>query len=182
MKRLLGNRLASTLGGAALAFTCVGLLAPSAHAVSLTGTWVGNETCTFVTSAGDTDKTGKMKNLTVKISQDSGDPTLHHMYFVENNRYYSGIVLDEAGNSVKTQKAVATFASCPTAPATPGLADLPVGSEMVHANFVFNLVGTVLDKLATGFSLVYAEDGSQQSCKWNTFKRVDDTDPLIPPC
>ena len=161
------------------ALLTAGLFVTRAAAIDLTGTWIGSETCTLITASGDKDSTGKVKNLTLQISQDAGDPSLHHMLFLETGRRYNGIVLDEF-NSLASPlpKAIATFASCPTKTATIGAADLPLGSEMVSANFTF---GT-LDKLAHGVSLVFAEDGSQQSCTWTTFKRTDTTDPLIGPC
>jgi hypothetical protein len=171
MKPALMKAPPGMLGRGALALLAVGLFATAAPALDLTGTWVGSQTCTLITAAGDTDSTGKVKNLTLKIAQDAFDPTFHYMFFVETGRHYQGVVLDEAVvGAGTTLRAVATFVSCPTVTANPGVADLPPGSEMVNANFQFNKVG---DKLAAGTSLVFAEDGSQQSCKWTTFKRMD---------
>ena len=173
------KRFSRVVAGGAMALASVGLLIPEATAIDLTGTWVGNQTCTIISPTGDKDSSGKIKGLTLKITQDAFDPTLHYMYFVEVNRNYNGVVLDEFKPSgAPVPKAIATFVSCPTATATPGFADLPKGSEMVSANFQFG----ILDKLAKGTSLVFAEDGSQQSCTWNTFRRVDITDPGIGPC
>jgi hypothetical protein len=175
------TRVSGTLVILGMLLLSPGLPSREAAADNLTGTWVGTQSCDTISSTGVTDKTGAVKGLTLKISQ-AVDDTSAYMYFVEANRLYNGVVIDETkfvkGVAAQLPKTIATFVSCPTQSATPGFADLPPGSEMVSANFRF---GT-FDKLAQGVSYVFAEDGSHQSCKWNNFKRTDETDPNIAPC
>jgi hypothetical protein len=161
-----------TRGMTMLAVVVVAILvacAPAASALDLTGTWEGKQTCKGLAEGEKVTFTCCEK---VEITQSGDTVNIKVNGGADGADFYFGRVTTLTDHP---DKGAVTFVSCPTNNTVPNL------SEMVFSNVTDDpKVGSVKGTLKGEGPFLETSD-EQYVCTWS-YKRVNRTDPLIPPC